>query len=218
MNDRQNPFQDRCCYVLGMVSSEQVETASRGQKVSCEVFVCVWLRRAVFGLSAHPSVKVLFDAMAPLRASARTSVRRVMPCTGCIAKSALPAECETLHGKQRFEHSIAGLLHQTESPGLAVPSGFKARGLARDVQLRDYQTQGVAWMLAQESRAKDAGGGVPGLNGFFWEKRTFGDGDDCFYYFPLGGHALLEAPPVAASKTTVNSIENSTFGGLRESG
>ena len=32
---------------------------------------------------------------------------------------------------------------------------------------------------------------------YYWERRSFPDGDD-FYYFPHGGHVLLEPPPVVS--------------------
>jgi hypothetical protein len=36
----------------------------------------------------------------------------------------------------------------------------------------------------------DAASGVGGLNGYFWERREWGDGN-VFYYFPLSGQFLL---------------------------
>jgi hypothetical protein len=74
------------------------------------------------------------------------------------------------------------------------------------VTLRDYQKESVAWMCHQENLDREeTGGGVAGLNGYFWEKRSFGcdggdgDGDeDDYYYFPLGGHVLLTPPPVVS--------------------
>ena len=68
-----------------------------------------------------------------------------------------------------------------------------------NVTLRDYQKETVAWMRLQEDVRVQSGGGVPGLDGYFWERRSFVDstGDE-YYYFPLGGHVLLNPPPTVS--------------------
>ncbi|KAH8098633.1 hypothetical protein JL720_1591 [Aureococcus anophagefferens] len=192
LNDRDNDFKDRCCYGLAFVRDEAVRrvAAAAGPPVTVEVHVPVYLRRAIFGLSAHPSVMTLFDALIP--AGAVVATRKPPPDSAAFKRSPKPGEDgEAFDGK--FDFSIPGLLRAAESTGVALPPGFKAKGLA--VELRDYQLEGLKWMRDQESRDA-AVGGVPGLNGYFWEKRSFADGGDSFYYFPLAGHVLLEAPPV----------------------
>ena len=194
LNDRDNDFKDRCCYGLAFVRDEAVRrvAAAAGPPVTVEVHVPVYLRRAIFGLSAHPSVKTLFDALIP--AGAVVATRKPPPDSAAFKRSPKPGEDgEAFDGK--FDFSIPGLLRAAESTGVALPPGFKAEGLAASVELRDYQLEGLKWMRDQESRDA-AVGGVPGLNGYFWEKRSFADGGDSFYYFPLAGHVLLEAPPV----------------------
>ncbi|KAH8067320.1 hypothetical protein JL721_7734 [Aureococcus anophagefferens] len=194
LNDRDNDFKDRCCYGLAFVRDEAVRrvAAAAGPPVTVEVHVPVYLRRAIFGLSAHPSVMTLFDALIP--AGAVVATRKPPPDSAAFKRSPKPGEDgEAFDGK--FDFSIPGLLRAAESTGVALPPGFKAEGLAPSVELRDYQLEGLKWMRDQESRDA-AVGGVPGLNGYFWEKRSFADGGDSFYYFPLAGHVLLEAPPV----------------------
>ena len=194
LNDRDNDFKDRCCHGLAFVRDEAVRrvAAAAGPPVTVEVHVPVYLRRAIFGLSAHPSVKTLFDALVP--AGAVVPTRKPPRDAAAFKRSPKPGEDgEAFDGK--FDFSIPGLLRAAESTGVALPPGFKAEGLAASVELRDYQLEGLKWMRDQESRDA-AVGGVPGLNGHFWEKRSFADGGDSFYYFPLAGHVLLEAPPV----------------------
>ena len=131
------------------------------------VYVVVWLRRAIFGLSAHPSVKVLMDALA--HRGAVRPCRAPLASDGSIRASPRPgddnddAETATANAggvasgggggaSSGFDFTIPGLLHAAESHGLALPEGFAPKGLARGVTLRHYQLQSLHWMREQEAR------------------------------------------------------------------
>ena len=179
--DCDNPFHDRCVYMYGFVPAS-------GAKKN-DMCIVVYAKRALFGLSAHPSVKKVFDRL--LSPKQRIEVRVPLPETGELSLS--PATSATF--------SIPGLLRAAESQGINVPEDFaKATQKLLSCELRPYQVQSLYWMVRQESRETTLGGGVRGLNGYFWEKRSFHDGG-AYWYFPLAGHVLLEPPP-------------SVFGGL----
>ena len=67
----------------------------------------------------------------------------------------------------------------------------------------------VCVVCATVGRPREAlgrGGGVDGLNGFFWERRSWSDGNGHFWYMPLAGHVLLEAPPVVTGGLLADEV------------
>ena len=108
-------------------------------------------------------IKVLVDGLTPV--GPRVPCRTVPPATGNFIKSPLPDGTVTA----RFGHTLPGVLRQNEHEGLAEAGGRAAAGVT--VELRDYQREAVQWMAGQECLdATTTGGGVAGLNGYFWER------------------------------------------------
>jgi len=191
LNDRDNDFRERCVHAVALMEVKQLTAAigvKKGAKKAVRAHVAVWARRALFGLSAHPSVQTVIDAVTP--AGKRYPCREPLAEDATFTRSEPPLSAFT----------IKALLRDAESAGIAVSSKFEKSCdalLADGVTLRPYQLQNVFWALHQEDRSSHAKTSVPGLNGYYWERRSFPDGDD-FYYFPHGGHVLLEPPPVVS--------------------
>ena len=180
LNDRDNDFKERCVHAVCFIDSKQLAAASKplGKKKACRVHIAVWARRALFGLSAHPSTKIVLDAIAP--AGERVPCRTPLAEDGTFSRSDPPLSSFT----------IKALLRDAESSGVEVPEVFDGsiEGLLADgIHLRPYQVQNVFWALHQEDRTASKTTSVAGLNGYYWERRAFVDGGD-FYYFPHGGH------------------------------
>jgi hypothetical protein len=112
LNDRNNPFKDRCVHALAFV--ETVTLAHLGQGGAIEVRIMVWFRRALFGLSAHPSVKIVLDTLITDSLGPVTPTRVPIPSDGSILRSPLPQGVPP----DKFDFSIAGLLRSCESEGL----------------------------------------------------------------------------------------------------
>jgi len=232
LNDRDNPFKERCLYCVGESVELPADFPYGEGPVFADVRLRVYFRRALFGLSANPAIKVVLDAIRPVAVPAAAGqrqqqqqqqqqrqqqcpkawvpCRRVPPSTGRFLRSPRPdGENNGVSGgagaRRRFDHSLPGLLWANESTGYDVV--VSAEGDDDDdapayegakVTLRDYQKETVRWMRRQEEVGAATGGGVPGLNGYFWERRSFAGSDDEYYYFPLGGHVLLNPPPVVS--------------------
>lgn len=64
----------------------------------------------------------------------------------------------------------------------------------------------VCATVGRPREALGRGGGVDGLNGFFWERRSWSDGNGHFWYMPLAGHVLLEAPPVVTGGLLADEV------------
>ena len=193
LNDKKNPFSERCVHAVALVGKTALEDASNGDTLT--FLVGVWFKRALFGLSGHPSVKIVIDGLDPAAEVRRR--RAPQETTGEFLKSAKP----------RDPYSIPSLLRDAESEGFQVSDDVHnlVRAMSSSaeeeeedlptitVQLWPHQEQNLSWCLSQESsKGQDE---VPGLNGFMWERRGWKDGGDPWYYCPLAGHALLEAPP-----------------------
>ncbi|KAH8058800.1 hypothetical protein JL720_13990 [Aureococcus anophagefferens] len=134
--------------------------------------------------SRHPSVKAVVDYLAP--------AGQRFPCRAPMAEDATLTKSET----PMSSFTIKALLRDAESGGIATPAAFAGECAVLGVELRPYQVQNVFWMLHQEDQAATARTSVAGLNGYYWERRVFPDGGDEWFYFPHGGHVLLEPPPV----------------------
>ena len=177
-------FKERCVHAVAFIERKQLASAcTGGRKKSCRVHIAVWARRALFGLSAHPSTKIVLDGIDP--AGKRHPCRAPLAEDGTFSRSDPPLSSFT----------IKALLRDAESSGIAVPKAFAKSmdGLLADgIQLRPYQTQNVFWALHQEDRKHTAKTSVAGLNGYYWERRAFVDGGD-FYYFPHGGHVFCSS-------------------------
>lgn len=185
LNDRDNDFRERCVHAVALVDVDQLVAAlqSTAAAVAVKAHVAVYARRALFGLSAHPSVKAVVDYLAP--------AGQRFPCRAPMAEDATLTKSET----PMSSFTIKALLRDAESGGIATPAAFAGECAVLGVELRPYQVQNVFWMLHQEDQAATARTSVAGLNGYYWERRVFPDGGEWFY-FPHGGHVLLEPPPV----------------------
>jgi hypothetical protein len=184
LNDMDNIFKERCLFVVA-------EAPPEPSKLPCvaELKFQVYFRRALFGLAANPNIQTLLDALQPLPQQVSwTPCRQCPPSTHQYQQSQRPKA----HG---FAHSLPGILWANESTGYPLSEKQQAyQGV--HVTLRDYQWESVAWMRDQENlNVKQTGGGVAGLNGYFWEKRSFVDGKS-YYYFPFGGQILMNSPPI----------------------
>ncbi|CAB9513385.1 Uncharacterized ATP-dependent helicase C17A2.12 [Seminavis robusta] len=195
LNDLQNPFQERCVYAIAEAPSPKFETPP----VVAELKFYVYFRRALFGLAANANITTLLDALAPNDTENNMWVpcRQVPMSTNQYERSDRPTD-GSKRAERQFEYSLAGLLWHTESTGYPLSSAVADRDYQGvNVELRDYQKESVSWMIDQENRDRTkTGGGVAGLNGYFWERRTLEDGEE-FFYFPLGGQILLNPPPIA---------------------
>ncbi len=90
-------------------------------------------------------------------------------------------------GELAAPFSLAGVLKSCEHEGHREES--QPAGLA--LQLKQYQRQGLAWLLDMESEKL-----LPrGLNGLFWERREWADGGS-FWYMPKLGELRSESPPI----------------------
>jgi hypothetical protein len=184
LNDMDNLFKERCLFVVA-------EAPPEPSKLPCvaELKFQVYFRRALFGLAANPNIQTLLDALEPLpQQESWTPCRQCPSSTHQYQQSQRPKA----HG---FAHSLPGILWANESTGYPLSEKQQAyQGV--HVTLRDYQWESVAWMRNQEnSNVEQTGGGVAGLNGYFWEKRSFVDGES-YYYFPFGGQILMNSPPI----------------------
>jgi hypothetical protein len=193
LNDRDNPFKERCLYALAELPIVPSLEHSVGKVAELQFHV--YFRRALFGLSAHPNIKTLLSALIPLPGSAPwIPCRKILKSTNVFQKSHVDTT------KMQFEHSLPGILWENENTGypttMKKSNDHEYQGV--QVELRDYQLESVAWAQNQENREKhQTGGGLGGLNGYFWERRTLADGDQ-YFYFPLGGHVLLHPPPTVS--------------------
>ena len=137
LNDRDNDFKERCVHAVAFIESKQLASAcTGGRKKSCRVHIAVWARRALFGLSAHPSTKIVLDGIDP--AGKRHPCRAPLAEDGTFSRSDPPLSSFT----------IKALLRDAESSGIAVPKAFAKSmdGLLADgIQLRPYQMQNVYW-------------------------------------------------------------------------
>jgi hypothetical protein len=206
LNDRDNPFKERCLFAVGELvrfppgtllhARNDLDNTWENNAVFVDLKLHVYFRRALFGLSATPAIKTVLDALEPTATNARPWLpcRQVPPSIGIFARSPRPNG-----GSEKFDHSLPGLLWANESKGCDAKVHLPTAYEGAKVQLRDYQKETVNWMCSQENVSVEAGGGVPGLNGYFWERRSFPDntGDE-YFYFPLGGHVLLTPPPVVS--------------------
>jgi hypothetical protein len=217
LNDKDNPFGERCLYVLAEtpVAPVSLFNFERVRNAVVELKFHVYFRRALVGLSANPNIKTVLDALEAMPNTEPWSpCRQVRGSTHHYQHSKHPHHHGSRQQQHRFEHSLPGILWANESTGypltaLAVAPAAASASAARTsaskddyqtltVKLRDYQAESVAWMRNQENlNAAETGGGVAGLNGYFWERRTLADGD-VYYYFPLGGQILLTPPPVVS--------------------
>mmetsp|Transcript_27766 Transcript_27766/g.60881 ORF Transcript_27766/g.60881 Transcript_27766/m.60881 type:complete len:1570 (-) Transcript_27766:206-4915(-) len=204
LNDQDNPFKERCLYVIGETVKLPALPQSGENPIFVDVKLHVYFRRALFGLSATPAIKIVLDALKPVEnlagQHAWAPCRQVPASTGKFTRS--PRPDGTCNAGDRFDHSLPGLLWANESTGYAVSTSnseeFQGYEGAK-VTLRDYQKETVAWMRGQEDVSHQSGGGVPGLNGYLWERRSFADNtSDVYYYFPLAGHVLLTPPPIVS--------------------
>lgn len=191
LNDRDNPFGERCLYVVAE-KPRRAKPAQYATNMVAELKFYVYFRRTLFGLAANPNIKILLDALEPLPdMKPWIPCRQVPPSTNVFQRSQRPGE--------KGDQSLPAILWANESMGypVAVESSNEAKKYqGAKVTLRDYQVQSVAWMRSQENRNRtETNGGIAGLNGFFWERRALADGDP-FYYFPLGGQILLTPPPI----------------------
>ena len=196
LNDRDNPFKERCLYAVGESLALPEIPSSGDSPIFADLTLHVYFRRSIFGLSATPAIKIVLDELQPMSSShgrfAWVPCRKVPASSGTFDRSPRPEGAN-------FDHTLPGLLWANESTGYDVSAVNMPHYEGAKVTLRDYQKETVHWMRRQEDVSGSSGGGVPGLNGFFWERRTFGDeSGDVYYYFPLGGHVLLNPPPVVS--------------------
>jgi len=134
----------------------------------------LYLNRLIFYLIATNG---LSDLLAPLSNSNITeSIAERYPCKPVFSTAGVSKE---------FSFTPGGVLSSNENAG--YPAALQPDGIV--LSMKDYQLQTLQWMIDQEASPR-------GLNGCFWEKRSFGDAIDCFYYSPLLGELRLEAPPL----------------------
>ena len=199
LNDRSNPFRDRCLYVLASTPVHPLSIDDRNSYVGQFTFR-VYFRRALFGLSTNPNIQILLESLEPIDDNQDPWVpcRKIQKSSHHYQHSERPGATTGGRGARKFDHSLPGILWANESLGYPMNSPRTKRYKGLSVSLRDYQQESVAWMTQQENlNVEETGGGVAGLNGYFWEKRTMADGD-VYYYFPVGGEILLTPPPTVS--------------------
>ena len=141
----------------------------------------VYFTRMVFYLIAFEPIKAI---MVALTGGAKvTAPIETAPSYPHTFTSSRHRECVN-----KFSFTSSGLLQNQEHTGYRTIDQPESIAL----QLKDYQKQTVAWMHDQEFSKG-------GLNGLFWEKRTWLDSvgpEDVFYYMPSAGELRLEKPPM----------------------
>ena len=111
LNDRNNPFKDRCLYVIGESLALPELPSSGASPVFVDLKLHVYFRRALFGLSATSAIKVVLDALEPISSVGQRPLvkcRQVPASSGRFTRSPRPdGECQS---GDRFDHSLPGLL------------------------------------------------------------------------------------------------------------
>jgi hypothetical protein len=201
-----NDFGDRCIHSSAFLPPDGEAAGPAGFTVR----LFVWFRKSLFGLSAHETIRIMMAALVP---AAQVQPTRQPPAsTGSLLPSPSAPNAEAAG----YDFTLPAVLRAAESTGFPVVSpkqegkgkgqgggggggggggdggGGHVDGLS--VSLREYQRQAVHWMLEQEDTSTASG--VGGLNGYFWERREWADGQGEFFYFPLSGQLMLERPPL----------------------
>jgi len=145
-----------------------------GSNFPIEIKLHVYCSRLMFYLIANPVVHIIFSHLQP------SATQGFQPVMGL---ETYPASFVS-YGGTASPFSLQGVLKSAEHAGYRTAE--QPKGIALELKL--YQLQTLAWMIDMESLPR-------GINGLFWERRCFVDGD-FFHYSPELGELRLEEPPM----------------------